>query len=268
MEWRFIDFEYADGFTNMAVDEAIAAAFGNRLIPPTLRLYGWRPPAVSIGYFQKLGNSVDVEMCKSLGIDVVRRLTGGRAVLHEHEVTYSVVVGEDYPGMPKSITESYRFICMGVINGLRRLGADVGLQSTKDKEGRENSPACFDAASMYEVLHEGKKLVGSAQVRKNGVILQHGSILVDIDIGKNIRVLTGRKESRPELDNIFRSRVVTLRQIVQADIQYSNISDSIFQGFENAFRINGTLGNLSTFEQDFVDSLVDKYKSSEWTNLR
>ncbi len=268
MKWRFIDFEYADCFTNMAVDEATAAAFGNRLVPPTLRLYGWRPPAVSIGYFQKLGNSVDVEMCKSLGIDVVRRPTGGRAVLHEHEVTYSVVVGEDYPGMPKSITESYRFICMGIIEGLRLLGADVGLQSARYKEGIGSSSACFDAASMYEVLHEGKKLVGSAQVRKNGVILQHGSILVDIDIRKNISVFTGRKKIRPELDNIFRNRVVTLKQILGKDVEYSNVSDSVFKGFENAFGIKGTFEKLSNFEKDYVGRLTDKYKSLEWTNLR
>ncbi len=267
--WRFISSGYADAYTNMAIDEAIMTAYQNGLVPPTLRLYQWNPPGVSIGYFQKIEDAVNIEACKSLRVDAVRRLTGGRAVLHEHELTYSVVIGEDYPGMPQSVVESYKFICMGIMEGLKVLGVDIALKSGKSKAPLLNSAACFDSASMYEVLWQGKKLVGSAQIRKNGVILQHGSVLMDIDIEKQVKVLNSKNKFELNLKHVFENRVTTLKKGTGRQLKVTEIEQAIFNGFEQAFGIAGKPDELINRELDRVNSnLLSKYKSYEWINMK
>lgn len=258
--WRFINSGPADAFTNMATDEAIMIAYQRGLVPPTLRIYQWNPPAVSVGYFQKTGETVDVKMCKTLGIDVVKRLTGGRAVLHEHEITYSVIIGENYPGMPGSIVESYKFICKGVIEGFRLLGIEVSMETRKNKSSIINSSACFDSPSMYEILYEGKKLVGSAQVRKNGVILQHGSILMDFDIEKMINVLIFKFENLKEkVKNALINNTTTVRKILGAEICQDEMITSIKKGFESAFGVKMIEKELIVEEKELIKELFLKY---------
>lgn len=267
--WRFIGSGYADAYTNMAIDEAIMTAHQEKLVPPTLRLYRWNPPGVSIGYFQRIDDAVNIDACKSLGVDIVRRLTGGRAVLHEHELTYSVVIAEDYPGMPQSVVESFKFICIGIMKGLKVLGVDIDLKSGKSRAPLLNSAACFDSASMYEVLWQGKKLVGSAQVRKNGVILQHGSILIDIDVQKQINVINSNNKLKLNLKHVFENRVTTLKECTGRQLKVTEIEQAIFNGFEQAFEIVGEPGELISRESDLINSnFLSKYKSIEWINLK
>jgi len=268
MEWRFINSGIADGYTNMAIDEAIMSCYSEVKRIPTLRIYGWNPPTVSLGYFQNIKKALNLEDCKKLGIDVVRRLTGGRAVLHQHEITYSIIIGEDYPDIPQSVVESYKFLCRGLIEGLKLAGANVSMECGKKNLRGESTQACFDSPSTYEIVYEGKKLVGSAQVRKNGVILQHGSILVDIDINKNIAILGRNEKEKQLLEQILGNRTATLKQILGEDGNFKNIPDLIFRGYSEALGINGQLDNLFTEEESMCSELIKKFSSETWTSLK
>ncbi|MGE5472985.1 MAG: biotin/lipoate A/B protein ligase family protein [Ignavibacteriales bacterium] len=260
MKWRFINSGTADGYTNMAVDEAIMNCYIKGESKPTLRIYGWDPPTVSLGYFQKINKAVNIDACKELGIDIVRRLTGGRAVLHEHEITYSIIIGEDYPDMPESVVQSYKFLCRGITEGLKLAGANVMMESGK-KNLRENATqACFDSPSTYEIVYKGKKLVGSAQARRKGVILQHGSILIKIDLEKQIKVL-GSKLQNDRLKEIFENKVITISDIINEDINRDKLINNILSGFEQALNIEFISQGLAGAEIIMAQQLSNVYKT-------
>ena len=198
--WRLIvEGEPRTGAWNMAIDEALLLEHAAGKTPPTLRFYRWDPAAVSLGYFQDPATEVDQAACRSLGIAVVRRPTGGRAVLHDREVTYSVVVGGRR--LPGSVVETYRRLAEGLVLGLRALGAEAVLapeKAARERAARERATpegsgqalgACFEVPSSYEIIVGGRKVVGSAQVRRKGVILQHGSIPLVLDADRLARVL-------------------------------------------------------------------------------
>ncbi len=189
--WRLIESGPGTAARNMAVDEAIMLTHGRGLVPPTLRLYTWNPAAVSIGYFQSAGREIDLDACARAGIGFVRRPTGGRAVLHDDELTYSVTIAEDL--LPGTVLETYRYLSGGLLEGFRLLGvgADLTNPPAPDRAGPvgSSSAACFDAPSWYELTSGGKKIVGSAQTRKNGIILQHGAIVLGFDVDKLLSTL-------------------------------------------------------------------------------
>ena len=172
MEWRLIKDSYHTGFMNMAIDEAIMIAHREGLVPPTIRFYQWSPPAVSLGYFQDPKKEIDVDSCKNLGIDIVRRPTGGKAVLHDKELTYSFIIRENHPLVNNCILETYKKISGGIIKGLSHLGVTAELVPLRKKLKSDSSPKreksefhhsdfksiCFSVPSQYEVQVEGKKL--------------------------------------------------------------------------------------------------------------
>src|SRR5690606_24297004 len=173
--WRFIDSGHCSPEFNMALDEALLDWNSEGKIPPTVRFYGWNPPTLSIGYFQKVEREIDLDAVKKYGLGFVRRPTGGRGVLHDKELTYSVIVSEDHPEMPQTVTEAYRVISEGVLQGFRKLGLDAYFaipRTAEEREGLKNprSAVCFDAPSWYELVVEGRKVAGSAQTRQKGVI--------------------------------------------------------------------------------------------------
>lgn len=171
-----------EGAWNMAVDEAMAAAVGARRVPATLRLYGWVRPTVSLGYLQRAAAGIDVEACRRLGIPVVRRLTGGRAVLHAAELTYSVAVPLDGPWGALSVAASFRALSAGLVEMLRRLGVAAEIGHPGEEGGPPGDPGlCFLVRRMPAVLVAGRKLLGSAQRRAQDFILQHGSLLLEVD---------------------------------------------------------------------------------------
>src|ERR1700730_795615 len=166
--WRFIRSGQCSPAYNMAMDEAITGPHSEGKIPPTLRFYGWNPPTLSIGYFQKASVEVDLEALEQQGIGFVRRPTGGRAVLHDQELTYSIIVAENYPDMPSGVTEAYRVLSEGLLRGFQKLGMNatmVQCDNGVDKRATDvmTSAACFDAPSWYELVVEGRKVAGSAQ---------------------------------------------------------------------------------------------------------
>ncbi|MDH4162174.1 MAG: lipoate--protein ligase family protein [Nitrospirota bacterium] len=184
--WRYIDSGPGRASDNMAVDEQLLA---QALLPgalPVLRFYAWDPPAVSIGRFQRLETAVNADACRRRGVDVVRRITGGRAVLHNSELTYSIVCPEGNALFPPDVIGTYKVIAAGLLAGLRNLGIPAELVTRTGRHAelvKKNSrdPSCFSSPSWYEIVVSGRKIVGSAQRRVPGAFLQHGSILISHD---------------------------------------------------------------------------------------
>src|SRR5579859_1906151 len=174
--WRLIVDSPCDGPTNMAIDEAILEAVGKRQAPPTLRLFAWEPACLSLGYAQPAAD-VDQERLGAHGWDIVRRMTGGRAILHTEELTYSVALPQDHPLVAGTILDSYRRLSMALLHALEALGIDAHADKAEKPVGARTplGPVCFEVPSNYEITANGKKLIGSAQVRKDDATLQHGS---------------------------------------------------------------------------------------------
>ena len=177
--WRLLLHPPAEGAWNMAVDEVLLDGVAAASAPPTLRFYRWTPACLSLGYFQPF-DVVNVEGCRERGIDIVRRPTGGRAILHDRELTYSVALPASVLGHDAGILPSYRRLSLALQAGLQRLGIDASLAPESEAPNRAvHGPACFDRPSAHEILLHGRKLVGSAQVRRAGALLQHGSIVIE-----------------------------------------------------------------------------------------
>lgn len=275
MLWRVLDTGVNDAAVNMAIDEAIMLAHGAGNVPPTLRFYGWRPAALSLGYFQKARAEVDLEACARQGVDVVRRLTGGRAVLHDAELTYSLVVRADDPLVPPTITASYRYFSGGIVAGLAALGIDAAMSMPKSAYGQtgkqeHSSSACFDAPSHYEILCAGRKLVGSAQVRKNGAILQHGSLLLRFQPEKLTRLLKVQsEEKRQKLTQALAGCVASLAEVSNGELDRTRVRDALVNGFSAALGIGLQQVGLTEAERQMSERLAEeKYRRSEWTLRR
>jgi lipoyl(octanoyl) transferase len=177
--WRLLLDPAAPGAWNMAVDELLLDGVDQATAPPTLRFYQWRPACLSLGYFQSF-DVVDLPGCRRQGIDIVRRPTGGRAILHDAEVTYSVALPASVLGHDAGILPSYHRLSLALSDGLRELGVKSTLAPESAAPARILSgPVCFDSPSAHEILLNGRKLVGSAQVRRNRALLQHGSIVLE-----------------------------------------------------------------------------------------
>ena len=282
MEWRLIKDSYYTGFMNMAIDEAIMIAHREGLVPPTIRFYQWSPAAVSLGYFQDLQKEIDVDVCKNLGIDVVRRPTGGKAVLHDKELTYSFVIRESHPLVNDSILETYKKISGGMIRGLSCLGITAELVPLREKlksasSGNEAKPKishsdiksiCFSVPSQYEVQVEGKKIIGSAQVRKKEIVLQHGSLLIELEKDKLFSVFNfPSAQIRERLKTRFKA--TSLEEILKKKINFSELSEILPQGFEEEFGVKLTEGKLTEQEEKISkDLLENKYSTHEWNYER
>lgn len=274
MNWRIINSGIADAASNMAIDEAILLAHSAGQVPPTLRFYGWQPAAVSLGYFQRAMSEIDLDRCKERNIDVVRRLTGGRAVLHEAELTYSIVVREDDPLIPKTITASYRFFSNGLLAGLEGLGIQaqmtVPIAAYGQRKKQPASAACFDAPSHYEVTVEGRKLVGSAQVRKNGVILQHGSVLLRFSADQFVDLLRpSSAEKREQTVQMLGSRATSIEDVLKRPVTWQEVYRPMPEAFESALGIELVASELTEEEQLVSRELaVIKYSQDSWTRMR
>ncbi len=267
-EWRLIDTGTNNAFYNMAVDEAIMKTCRKGKVPPTIRFYQWSPPGLSLGYFQQLHSEVDCATCKEHGVDIVRRLTGGRAILHDDELTYSIVGRDTEDFLPKSVLESYKVISRGIIKGLQSLGLDVELKPVEKnkKPDRGFSAACFDAPSWYEVVAGGKKLVGSAQTRQKGVILQHGSIPFSLNTDTLFRLLNISDERmRQRLKGRFQKKATSLNQQSGTKLQLKRVKNALRQGWEEVFGIGLKEGQLLPEEEKWIKELIEnKYQAEDW----
>ncbi|TDF95916.1 lipoate--protein ligase family protein [Paenibacillus piri] len=277
-QWRFISSGNHDPAYNMAVDEAILTAHSEGKVPPTVRFYGWNPATLSIGYFQKAVEEIDFGQLELEGLGFVRRPTGGRAVLHDKELTYSIIVSESYPGIPRGVTEAYRVLSEGLLFGFRKLGLDarmVQLESEEDKSkyASMGSAACFDSPSWYELVVEGRKIAGSAQTRQKQVVLQHGSILLDMDVDQLFRVLKFSSERlQARLKQQFVSKAVAIndlcRQLGKPAVALPEVEAAFRAGMAEGLNVELADGALTEYEQSLVSQLVsEKYANDAW-NLR
>ena len=271
--WRLINSGFQSAAHNMATDEAIMQAYAAKLVPPTIRFYGWQPAAVSIGYFQHGEREINFAACQEQGIDVVRRLTGGRAVLHAKELTYSIIVGEDYPDMPMTITASYRYLSRGLLLGLAKLGLTAEMTKPQaayaHKIPQPASAACFDAPSHYELTVSQKKLIGSAQVRKHGVILQHGSILLDFSSEQLAGILQVDSEEKEQTCSMLKNRVMDLKTALGRNVAWDEARLAMEAGFAEALGIELAVGGLTALEKETAGELsVTKYAQDAWTLKR
>lgn len=273
--WRFIDSGHCSPEFNMALDEALLDWNSEGKIPPTIRFYGWNPPTLSIGYFQKVEREIDLEAVKKYGLGFVRRPTGGRGVLHDQELTYSVIVSEDHPEMPQTVTEAYRVISEGVLQGFRKLGLDAYFavpKTAEEREGLKNprSAVCFDAPSWYELVVEGRKVAGSAQTRQKGVILQHGSILLDIDEAKLFDLFKYPSERVKErMQRNFKNKAVAINALRLTPVTIEEAKRAFKEGFEEGLNIVLEPYQLSDEEMKYVYEIAERrYKSDEWNFKR
>jgi lipoate-protein ligase A len=273
--WRFIDSGNGSPAFNMALDEALLNWHSEGKFPPVIRFYGWNPPTLSIGYFQKVEKEIDLEAVKKYGLGFVRRPTGGRGVLHDHELTYSVIVSEEHPEMPKTVTEAYRVISEGILKGFHHLGLEAYFAIPKTKEEREalkspRSAVCFDAPSWYELVVEGRKVAGSAQTRQKGVILQHGSILLDLDEEKLFSLFKYPNERVKErMRKAFKNKAVAINEISPRRITLEEAKEAFYRGFAEGLNVELQPYQLTEEELAYVNKLAkDRYESDEWNFKR
>ncbi len=255
----------------MAIDEAIMTYHAQGLVLPTLRFYGWNPATVTLGYFQRAEREVDKDQCEALGIDIVRRLTGGRAVLHDEELTYSVIISEDHSLMPNTVTESYKVLSQALLEGFHNLGLEAELAKViKSSHKAGTSSACFDAPSTYELVIDGKKIVGSAQVRKNGVILQHGSILNHLDVNKLFHTIKmDNLKLKERIKSSFLNKATSINHVTGKKCSWEVLCHAFYDGFQKALNIELEAGSLTPEEIQLAQELVKtKYSTDEWNYKR
>ncbi|MGH8070999.1 MAG: lipoate--protein ligase family protein [Candidatus Entotheonellia bacterium] len=270
-QWRLLDTGPADGFTNMAIDEAILEVHAAEGGPATLRFYTWSPPALSLGYGQPIESDIDLTQCQALGIDVVRRPTGGRAVLHDHEVTYSLVISANDPRVTSGILAAYLTISQALIRGLSYLGITAELLPLRrgvPLPSDRASPVCFATPSSYEVAVAGRKIIGSAQRRAHDVIMQHGSIPLSWDLKKMYAVFGSPQrhgESAPG-ELAYHSRMTSLQEAGGRAYDYADVVVALARGMAETWEVELILGQLTDAERQLSAHLdATKYRSDAWT---
>jgi len=258
--WRLLVDAPADGAWNMAVDEILLDGVAAGAAPPTLRFYEWMPACLSLGYFQPF-DVVDTDGCRRLGVDVVRRPTGGRAILHDRELTYSVALPASLLGHDGGVLPSYYRLSLALQDGLRRLGVPATLAPQSAARGPvAHGPVCFDRPSAHEILLQGRKLVGSAQMRRGGGILQHGSILVEPRIDKLTACLR-----LPEGPEGIEDGVVGLAAVGLTEP--ARIAAAISDAFAGRFGVSLVPAPLEPTEFAAARVLANsKYLSASWTH--
>ncbi len=248
MEWRIVGLESNGAYYNMAIDEAIMESVKEGNSIPTIRFYTWDPSAVSIGRFQSMREEVNLQRCKELGVDCVRRITGGGAVYHDKsgEITYSVIAPERI--LPRGIRETYRYICGWVIDGL----AELGIKA--------------EFAPINDILVKGKKISGNALTRRQGVVLQHGTVLYDLDISTMFSVLNVSREK------ISDKVIKNVEERVTKVLDYSSVSQkelysALLKGFTRGkdCRYSGLSEEEAKRAKELERSI---YSTAEWNFSR
>ncbi len=267
--WRLIRSGPLTGAMNMALDEALleAVADGNSL--PILRLYGWAPPAVSLGYFQRGKGVVNPRACRELGYDVVRRNTGGRAVLHHREATYAVISPEKSPLFPGGILENYRAIAGVLLEAFLSLGVEASLTPARERRGKgpgAQSSACFTAPASYELSFRGCKVTGSAQKRQDGAFLQHGSIPVDIEPARLFQALdTHGLHSPEEGGRLLERKVGWLNRWLPRPVAVAQVEESLIAAFARKANIHFLEDSPTPDELKRAGALAEeKYGNPRW----
>ena len=277
----------------MAVDEAIAAHAGRGAVPPTLRFYQWQPACVSLGRHQPLAD-IDLARCAALGYDVVRRPTGGRAILHTDELTYSVAGPQDDPILAGAVLDSYLRLSQGLLAGLERLGLSVSKAPPSNRSGADAGPVCFEVPSAYEIIVPPRrssseayrdpsseayrdpsseayggpqKLVGSAQSRRQGWVLQHGTLPLVGDVTRLVEVVLFPDEAERAAQRVLLAqRATTLQEALGRPVSFDEAAAALVEGFRAALGIHLERGELTFAELDLATTLQQsQYAAHAWT---
>jgi lipoate-protein ligase A len=266
-EWRLLNTSAQDGATNMAIDEAVLESVVAGRVGPTLRFYAWTPPCISIGFGQSIGD-VDRTACVERGWDIVRRPSGGKAILHVDELTYSVCAPPDEPRVGGGIVESYGRLVAGLLAGLRGLGLEPAEAKPEyAPELEAEGPVCFDGPARYEITVAGRKLVGSAQARPKEGIMQHGTMPLTGDITRIIDGLrwNGAAARRSARERLSR-RALTLERALGRAVTFEEAVEAMANGFRMALNLTLVPGELSAEERDIAARIRrEKYTSESWT---
>jgi len=251
IKWRLLPLRVDDAFMSMAIDEALLRLNAEGKSLNTIRFWRWLPSTVSIGCFQSVEREVDPEVAKKYGVDVVRRITGGGAVFHDHdgELTYSVVCRQD--DVPDDIIESYKLICGGLVRGFERLGLRAEFKPVND------------------VHVNGRKISGSAQTRRWGSVLQHGTVLIDPDVRWMFELLkvSPEKISDKFIASVY-ERVTTVVRELGRKPSFEEVRKAMSEGFGMALDIDFVEGELTKEELELAEELKPKYTSDEWMRKR
>ena len=240
-----------DAASNMALDEAVLRLNKGKK-DGTVRFYSWEPRAITIGYFQGINEEVDVRKCEEQGVDVVRRITGGGAVYHDDELTYSVIVDEDHPGISKNVMESYDYLCRGVVKGLGGLGIDSEFKPIND------------------IITGGKKISGNAQTRRMGSVLHHGTILRSVDVSTMFDLLLVPDEKiRDKMISAVEERVTSISDILGNRTDDDNILEAMARGFSEGLGVELEPGEPTSDELELMETIrSERYGTREWNFKR
>ena len=280
--WRLLITPPADGAWNMAVDEAIAAHTGRGDGLPTLRFYSWQPACVSLGRHQPLAD-IDLIRCAALGYDVVRRPTGGRAILHTDELTYAVAGPQTDPVLAGAVLDSYLRLSQGLLAGLQRLGLVVSKAPPTQRASADAGPVCFEVPSAYEIVvptsatpvgpvnnrtyGAPRKLVGSAQSRRQGWVLQHGTLPLVGDVTRLVDVIVFPDEAeRASQRQMLAERAASVEDALGRAVTFDQAAAALAAGFTAALGIQLEPGELTPSEIDLAATLrSDQYAAHTWT---
>ncbi len=280
--WRLIHSPPAPGAWNMAVDEAILTAVGDGDSPPTLRLYDWSPPCLSLGYGQRF-RDVDLPRLAARQWDVVRRPTGGRAILHVDELTYAVIAPLDHPLMRGDIRQSYQRLSRGLLAFLEILSVPADAQpitlngggtefrrSRSAPPAQDEGPVCFEIPANWEITANGKKLVGSAQMRRHNAVLQHGTIPLYGDLARITEALAFEDESaRQEAAARLLERAATVESVLGRRVGWEEAAGAFEQGLAQSLGLALIPGELTHPEAARAEALLmEKYGNREWVARR
>ncbi len=251
--WRLLQHGARSAYENMAMDEAMLRCVTSGVVPPTLRFYRWKPSAVSIGYFQGLEQEVDLEACARRGVDVIRRLTGGGAVFHdfEGEITYSLALPDSYPGIPRKVLDSYSVLCRGLVIGLQTLGMPAEFKPIND------------------ITVNGRKVSGNAQTRRFHGILQHGTLLCEVDPHLMFTLLKVPNEKiRDKLIAGVEERVTSISREM-GSVDRERVTRAMIDGFAKALDITLVPGELTEHERVLAQTLKEEqYATDSWNTKR
>ncbi|WP_276282966.1 lipoate--protein ligase family protein [Virgibacillus indicus] len=261
--WTYLDTGFHDAAINMALDESLLNWHSEGRIPPTLRMYGWSKPSLSIGRFQSI-KPIDFAALEHHKCQFVRRLTGGSAVLHDNELTYSITVSENHPNIPGSIKEAYYHLSKGLLEGYANLGIYAEHTSTKGKLDKGSAAVCFEKTAFYELVVDGKKISGNAQTRKDGVLLQHGSIPITIDEKMLFDLfLFPSEEARKRKRLEFFKKASAIQRLTDKQHTFDEIKTAFLDGFAIGLNISLKPMTLSQNQWREVHELASKkYASS------
>ena len=264
--YRFLNTYARDAAMNMAIDEFIRTHHLKGEVPPTLRVFRWSQPSISLGRFQSIEREILTEQCLERGVALVRRPTGGRAVYHRDEFTYSIVISKRF-GVPSGIVASYAFLAQGLLAALANLGIQAELSD--GRVSKNPSAACFASSTQADLTSGGFKLIGSAQVWKDDTLLQQGSLPLDDRAAEFFTMLrfpdeTARKDSLA----LYAEKTTPLHAFVPG-ASWDAVASAFKSGFSAALQVDFVSDTLTQSELELANQLVqDKYSKLEWRKQR